>query len=590
MKERTIPAEVSYNVPSFDIIINETVVDPGYQIVSITVVKEVNKIPSAKIVLRDGNATEESFPISENEEFLPGKPIIIQMGRDSKNEPLFKGVIVNHGIRIRENGTAHLVLDCRDECVKMTFGRQNYYYEEVKDSDVLEEIIGRHQGLTADVEPTTLKHLGMVQHHATDWDFMMMRAEVNGKIVVVNDGTVSIKSPETSGEAAVSVLYGSTLIDFDAEMDARTQWAAVEAKSWDYGGQAIFDHRIDEVNISEPGNVSGKELADRIGFKTLNLRHSGQILEEELQEWTKATLQKSRLAKIRGRAKFTGFSDIIPGQMIELQGVGERFNGKAFVSAVRQDIYNGSWYTQVQFGLDPECFSSKNKDITSLPASGVLPAIQGLQVGKVVQLQDDPNGENRILVRLPIIDNDANGVWARIATLDAGKNRGSFFLPEIDDEVVLGFLNNDPREAIVVGMLNSSAHPAPIEATDDNHEKAFVTRSSMRIHFNDDTKTITIDTPAGNVIKLDEDSTSITIEDQNGNSTVMNDSGIEMKSAGDIKIEATGNIDIVAGSEMNLEGVKIALAAKSSLEMEGATTKLSGKGITEVSGSLVKIN
>ena len=118
-----------------------------------------------------------------------------------------------------------------------------------------------------------------------------------------------------------------------------------------------------------------------------------------------------------------------------------------------------------------------------------------------------PNGENRILVRLPIIDNAAPGIWARVATLDAGENRGSFFLPELDDEVIVGFLNDDPRDAVVLGMLNSSAKPAPITAQDANHEKGFVTRSGMRVHFNDDTKTITIDTPAGNSIKLDEGST-----------------------------------------------------------------------------------
>ncbi len=168
-----------------------------------------------------------------------------------------------------------------------------------------------------------------------------------------------------------------------------------------------------------------------------------------------------------------------------------------------------------------------------------------LLIWKVVQLQDDPDGENRILVRLPIINNKAPGIWARVSTLDAGQGgtnggRGSFFLPEIEDEVIVGFLNDDPRDAVVLGMVNSSGRPAPIMAQDANHEKGFVTRSQMRIHFNDDTKTITIDTPAGNSIKLDENSTSITIEDQNGNSTKMNSSGIEIKSATDIAIDATG--------------------------------------------------
>lgn len=595
MKEREIPVKVSHNVSTFDILIDGQLVDPGYQVLSISILKEVNKIPTGKIVLQDGNSAEETFRISEEEEFLPGKSITIKAGRDGENKQLFKGIIVKHAIKIKESGKTELVLDCRDEAVKMTIGRHNYYYEETKDSDILEEVIGRYSSLSHDVEVTNITHLEMVQHHCTDWDFLLMRAEANGKLVIVDDGVINIKAPVTNTNPALSVLFGSTLIDFEAEMDSRNQWTSVEAKSWDYAGQNMFEHTTDSVSINEPGNVSGENLAGSISPEKFELRHTGQAIEEELQEWTNSMMQISRLSKIQGRAKFIGFGEIKPGQLIELQGVGARFNGNAFVSAIRHDVYNGSWYTQAQFGLSPDCFSHVHKNIKDTPAAGLVPAISGLQIGKVVQLQDDPEGENRILVRLPIIDNSARGVWARVATLDAGVGsvnggRGSFFLPEIEDEVIVGFLNDDPREAVVLGMLNSSAKPAPIEAQDDNHEKGFVTRSELRVYFNDDTKTIIIDTPAGNSIKLDEDSTSITIEDQNGNLTKMNSSGIEMTSPGDIKIEATGKVDIKAGTEMSLSAMQIKVAAQAAMEVKGATAKLSSDGITEIKGSLVNIN
>lgn len=595
MKNREIPVEATYNVATFDILINEQLVDPGYQVISISIVKEVNRVPTAKIVLKDGDSAEESFKISEEEEFLPGKSIAIKAGRDGENELLFKGIIVKHGIKIKEKGETELILDCRDEVVKMTLGRHNYYYEEIKDSEIMEEVIGRYSALSHDVEVTTISHLEMVQHHCTDWDFLLIRAEANGKLVVVDDGVINIKSPVTDTNPALSVLFGSTLIDFEAEMDSRNQWTAVEAKSWDYAGQNMFEHVTDSVPINEFGNVSGEDLARLISPEKFELRHTGQTIEEELQEWTKSTMQMSRLSKIQGRAKFMGFGNIKPGQLIELQGVGARFTGNAFVSAVRHDVYNGSWYTQAQFGLKEDCFSHIHKNIADVPAAGLVPAINGLQIGKVVQLQDDPEGENRILVRLPIIDNSARGVWARIATLDAGKGnvnggRGSFFLPEIEDEVIVGFLNDDPREAVVLGMVNSSTKPASIDAQDDNHEKGFVTRSNLRVYFNDDTKTIVIDTPAGNSIKLDEDSTSITIEDQNGNLTKMNASGIEMNSPGDIKIEASGKIDIKAGMAMKFDAMQIEAKASSSLEMKGATAKLTADGPATIKGSIVNIN
>lgn len=590
MRGREIPTKGKHGVATFDILIDGSVVNPEYEVVSITITKEVNKIPMAKIVFKDGGAPEETFKISEDEEFLPGKSISIKLGHDSKNEELFKGIIVKHGIKVREGGETQLVLDCRDEAIKMTLGRHNYYYEELKDSEIIEEIIGRYSGLDKDVEATKVKHLEMVQHHITDWDFMMLRAEANGKLVTVDDGKIIIKKPKTSGKEALSVLFGSTIISFEAEMDGRSQWASVEAKSWDYANQDLFENSVDSVSIKELGNVEGSDLASDISPEQFELRHSGQVIEEELQEWTKGTLQKSRLSKIRGRAKFTGFGKIKPGEMIQLQGLGSRFNGKAFVSGVYQELKSGIWITQAQFGLDPTPFSELHKDVIAPPAAGLISPIHGLQIGKVVQLQEDPEGENRILVRLPIIDNSANGVWARVATLDAGENRGSFFLPEIDDEVIVGFLNDDPREAIVLGMVNSSAKPAPIEAQDDNHEKAIVTRSGMRVHFHDETKTITIDTPEGNKVVLDEDTTSITVQDQNDNSIVLNDAGIVMKSPFDIAIEADGKIDVKAGADITIGGVNIKASADSAMEIKGATTKLTADGVNEIKGSVVNIN
>ena len=596
MKDRTIPVEATHNVSTFDILIDGQLVDPGYQVLSISVVKEINKIPTAKIVIKDGDAAEESFQISESEEFLPGKPITIKIGRDSENRQMFKGIIVKHGIKVKESGETQLILDCRDEAVKMTLGRHNVYYDNLKDSEIMEEVIDRYGGrLGHDIEGTSTVHKEMVQHHSTDWDFMLLRAEANGKLVMVDDGQINVKAPETNVDAAISVLFGATLIDFEAQMDGRSQWNSVEAKSWDYGGQSLFEQETDSVGVNELGNVDGAQLAADLGTEKYELRHSGQAIAEELQEWTQSIMQISRLAKIRGRAKFTGFGELKPGQLIELQGLGNRFTGKAFVSAVLQDVHDGSWYTQAQFGLAPDCYSRQYDDIVDVPAAGLVPAINGLQIGKVVQLEGDPDGENRILVRLPIIDNSAPGTWARVATLDAGQGetnggRGSFFLPEIEDEVIVGFLNDDPRDAVVLGMLNSSSRPAPMNAQDANHEKGFVTRSKMRVHFNDDTKTITIDTPAGNVIKMDESSTSITIEDQNGNSTKMDSSGIALSSATDIKIEATGKIDIKAGAALTLAAAQMAISAQSSMEVKGATAKISSDGITEIKGSLVNIN
>ena len=591
MEEILIPNDSQHDVATYTIMVNGTAVPADYQILSITITKEINRIPLARILLRDGEAPDKTFAISDQDLFIPGKSIIIRIGRDGDNQQVFKGIITRHAIRIKENGNGELHIECRDEAVRMTLGRHSRYFEQVKDSEVFDDLIGKYSGLTSDTQATTLQHKELVQHHLTDWDFMLLRAEANSMLVNVNDGTVIIKKPDTTASPVLQVTYGSSVLEFEADIDARRQWKNVAARSWDYSNQQLFQADTDSVTFAENGNLSGQDLADALHQQPFELHHSGHRLEQELQDWVNGTLLKSRMAKVRGRARFSGFSAIRPGDMVKLDGVGDRFKGNAFVTAVRQELGKGMWDTHIQFGLDPTPYAFQHDDMNDAPAAGLAGGIRGLQIGIVVQLQNDPDGQDRILVRIPMIDNEAQGIWTRVASLDAGNQRGAFFRPEIGDEVIVGFINDDPRDAVVLGMLHSSSKPAPITAQDVNNEKGFTTRSKMHISFNDDTKTISIDTPAGNKIVLDESGQQIAITDQNSNKVTMNSSGMSMESPLDVKIKAGANMELKAAASLTIEAASLSIKASADAKIEGsASTKLSSSGITEIAGSLVKIN
>jgi Rhs element Vgr protein len=374
-------------------------------------------------------------------------------------------------------------------------------------------------------------------------------------------------------------------------MDARTQWKNVEASSWDYANQQLFRADTSEASsFTQHGNIAGDELANTINLPKYQLHHSGHLLEQELQDWTDGIMLRSRLSKIRGRAKFSGFAGIKPGDMVRLEGIGNRFKGKSFVTAVKQEIGNGMWDTHIQFGLDPRRYIFEHNNLNDAQSGGLVGAIHGLQIGKVVQLQNDPDGQDRILVKIPVIDNNAQGVWTRMASLDAGAGRGTFFRPEIDDEVIVGFINDDPRDAVVLGMLHSSAKPAPIKAQDVNHEKGFTTRSKMHIHFNDNTKTITIDTPAGNKIMLDESAMKIEIKDQSNNKITMEPGGIKMESPMNIDIKAGAVLSLSAGASLSISAPALSMKADANVSIEGATAKFASQGPNVISGLPVMIN
>lgn len=589
--ERLIPNDSKYDVLSFNILIEGTAIDTQFEVLNVVVTTEANRVPTARVVLRDGDPAAETFAASEADEMAPGKKIEIKIGRDGHNSSVFKGVIVRQSLKARQGGDPSLTLECKDETVRLTIGRKNRYFENMKDSDALGQILG---GLAGDLASTTGTHPEIVQFHTSDWDFLRSRADLNGLLVFVEAGKVHLKAPDTSGSNAsvANLVFGSNLLEFETEMDARGQWASVEAKAWDYSQQAFFTVESSSTGkFSEHGNLSGSDLAQVAGLDKLPLRHSGQVRTEELQAWADATMLRSRLSKIRGRAKIFGFAGVTPSKCVVLQGLGARFNGKAYVTAVRHEIGGGTWYTHLQFGLAPEWWHQHAADAAEVPASGLMPAVHGLQIGVVVQLENDPDGEDRILVKLPMVDNAARGIWTRVATLDAGSQRGSFFRPEIGDEVIVGFINDDPRDAITLGMLHSSAKPAPLPGQDDNHIKGFVTRSQMKLLFDDDQKIITVETPAGNKVVISEADQTITTTDQTGNTSKMSPSGIEIKSPGDIKVEATGNITVKATGDLTLEGKNVNVKATAALSAQGqASAKLNSSGTTEVKGSMVMIN
>ncbi len=589
--ERLTPNDSQYDVVSFNVLVDGKAIEVDFEVLSVTVTLEANRIPAARIVLRDGDVASETFAASEGDLFTPGKKVEVKVGRDGHNNSVFKGIIVGQSLRARQGGDPSLTLECKDETVKLTIGRKNRYFENVKDQEAISTVLS---GMAGEVADTSATHKEIVQFHSTDWDFIRSRADRNGLLAFVEAGKVHLKKPDTTdaNPSVVNLVFGSNLIEFESELEARGQWASVEAKAWDYSQQAFFEVESSTSDkYTDHGSSSGSDLAAVIGLDKLPLRHSGQVRTDELQAWADATMLRSRLSKIRGRAKIIGFADVAPSKCVVLRGLGARFNGKAYVTGVRHEVGAGTWFTHVQFGLSPEWLQQQAADVMEAPASGLLPAVHGLQIGIVVQLQNDPDGEDRILVKLPIVDNAAQGIWTRIATLDAGNQRGSFFRPEIGDEVIVGFINDDPRDAVILGMLNSSAKPAPLTAADENHIKGLVTRSQMKVLFDDDQKVITMETPAGNKVVISEADKSITTTDQNGNSSKMSPSGIEVKSPGDIKVEASGNISIKATGNLSLEGMNVSVKANAALSAEGqASAKLNSSGITEVKGSMLMLN
>lgn len=421
--ERIIQTSKPATLVTCKILIEGTELSKANVPLSIVVEKEVNRIPTAKIVFVDGDPSLQDFPLSNDDLLIPGKKIEITSGYQGSEESVFKGVIVKHNIKVRPQ-QALLIVECRDEAVKLTVGRKSKYFYESKDSDIIEEIIGTY-GISKDIESTKFKHKELVQYNTTDWDFILSRAQANGKVCVIENGKISIKKPGYSGSEVETVSYGDSILDLDAEIDARYQTKKVTSYSWNAADQKLLEIEASSPSVKLNSNLSSDDLSSVINLKNLELKSGGGTADVLLQSWADAKLLFNQLSKVRGRAKFQGTPKIKPDTIVKLKGVGDRFNGKIYISAVRHQITEGNWTTDAQFGLNPQWFTEAN-DINDQPAAGLLAAVHGLQVGVVSQLENDPDKEDRILVKFPIVDDKEQGIWARIATLDAGKKEVHF--------------------------------------------------------------------------------------------------------------------------------------------------------------------
>ncbi len=166
---------------------------------------------------------------------------------------------------------------------------------------------------------------------------------------------------------------------------------------------------------------------------------------------------------------------------------------------------------------------------------GVYPA--------TVSDNQDPSGQGQVQVRLPWSPDPAGGqyeVWARLATLMAGGNRGTWFIPEIGDEVLVGFLAGNPSWPYVIGALWNGQDHAPESIDQNNDIRSITSRSGIKITMDDTAGavTLTLQTPGGQTMTMADAGPSIEMSDSNGNSFQMNSSGITITAASQLTINA----------------------------------------------------
>ncbi|QJD96205.1 type VI secretion system tip protein VgrG [Mucilaginibacter robiniae] len=593
------PATITDPTLRYSILTNGSALNDSYSVVSIVIKHELNKISWAELVLNDGDITNSDFPISESNDLIPGNTISVTAtyGDDSEST-IFTGIIVKQSLET-DNTASQLIVTCKHQAVAMTFNRTETVFFNQTDSAVMTAVLGNYSAMSSTVTSTSYTQEVMYQKMATDWDFVVSRAEFLGYVIALDDTSLTIGPPAVSGSAPLKVTLGSDILAFKAEVSAERQATSVQTNAWDITSLAAGNCTSTEPTVNHQGNLSGTTLASNLSQQTLNLNSGTLMATDELKLWADASLLRMRLAAVRGEVTFIGSALAKTNTLLTLIGVGARFNGDAFISAVTHTLRDGLWRTTAKFGLDDTPLHER-APVSYPPAFGLLPAINGLQIGIIKQLSSDPDSQFRAEVTIASPSTNPVTLWARVANPYATVSAGSVFMPEVGDEVIIGYLEDDPRYPVILGSLYSSTNANPSPATDDNNYiKMLMTKAQLTLKFDDENKIITIQTPGANKIVLSDQDKAISIMDQNGNSIKMTSSNITIDSAKDITLSASGNINLNATGKISLaaqqdvavSGMNISNTAQMGFTGKGsATAELSASGQTTVKGAIVMIN
>ena len=517
------------------------------KIITIDVMLAANKIPSAQLVIADGDIVKQQYELSDDDTFKPGNKIKIELGYlgDAASEALvFSGIIVKYKFEWNQIAGAILVINLKSLAFGLTTKRNSMLFHEMTDTEIIELIIRNSTKYitqfapTKKVAKTTTKHKQMIQYHCTDWDFILMRAQANGLLVLFdyqnNTENISIVEPKLdSAKTHVFDINGSSIKafinNFELEADIRYQYGSAQAIGWDISKLSVINKEAEQYNLYQ-GNLESVQLAKLIGADQYRLVHLATLEETELEAWANAKLQQSRLKMLSGRFQIQGKSDISLGDSIQIKGVPEYFIIRSIITGIRHQFSNESgWLTHIQFGFPTnELFA--DDDIIDKPAANLLPAVTGLQVATILGYEKEKNPQFLVKINLPIFDKKDDVVLARLISPYASKKKGLVFRPEVGDEVVVGFFNNDPRYPVILGSMHSEKNSPPIEMSEENTKKGIVIDENLHL-----------------LIDAEEGKVGFYIESKNAKLN-LTEKGMIASINNDIKIESPNQVTIKGNS------------------------------------------
>lgn len=547
-----------------------------------------------------------------NDYMKDGSTVEIQTSGGLKKGTIFKGEVTSIGIDYSftdDAGSMIATVHAYDKAHRLHRGKNTKTFLNSKYADVVKKIAGNH-GLSPSIDQTTEVHDYILQSNQTDWEFLWQMANRIGYEVFVDDTKLYFKKIAEGTGAAIDLQYGESLATFRVRASTAFQPAKAIVRGWDIvQKQAIHGEAVKGSGESEIGaSGTGAKQAEVFGDSQVEVINAPVNSQAEADAMAKSLMASTVGDHVYAEGTLVqGNADMEPRKFIDVTGVGTRFKGKYYVTAVTHR-YTGFRGYETSFVVGERRSDSLLELVDSGPG-GIPPAkrMNGVATAVVTNVED-PDNMGRVKVMLPWLNDGSAEVetfWARIATPGAGINRGIMFLPEVDDEVLVSFEHGDVMRPYIVGGLWNGKDKPPLPNEDATsggtvNQRIIKSRSGHVIILDDtdgEEQIIIKDKTEANEIVIAAAENTLSIK-MNGNITIESGGEVKVISAQDLTLEGKANINIKstqdctieATGNLNLKGLQLSAEGTAGAELKSPNTSVSGDGMTEIKGGIVRIN
>jgi uncharacterized protein involved in type VI secretion and phage assembly len=552
---------------------------------------------------------DPDFTIVDGPRYVVGNEIEIsfpdQLGTLVK---VFVGEVVSVGIdqRADQFDGCELTVTALDFSHRLSKTTKVRTFQNQKHSDIVSKI-ATESGLRAQVEATNVKFDYLIQT-TTNYAFLDEIAFRTGFEWRVEDKVLIFKPRSTT--APITITYGEDIHRLRARFTGASEATKVTVRSWDpltkrvvVGNQTIANARSTGAtggtsDLGTGGRTKAKAFAGDLGTSSLIATSS-----DEATQIAMALGGRVATADLDVRCECLGNPKLKVGATVDIVNAGTKLSGKYYLTTVEHHFgRSGDMRTTFSTGAadSASIVDMLGRGGERVGAFGKL----GMTIG-IVTNNKDPDGVGRVRVKFPALSDSEESWWARVVTPGAGSSAGLMFMPQIDDEVLVGFEHGDLRRPFVLGgVWGAKAKPPTAAETFLANNKVVqwglrtMNGTTLGIRSGDQPadKHYKVALPDGTTHYMGSDKTELiavnkSIELRSGQASIL------ITDRGDVQIKGA-NIKLEATQGITIDGLTIAGKAKTSFKAEGssvlelkggASAKLEASGITEVKGSLVKI-